>query len=682
MRRRASWSWVELYGWPLLILLLAAALRFHDLPDIPPGLTHDEADHGLTAWQIANENLRSIYFTIGYGREPLYDYAVAAVMFFLGPSILAGRLVSAFASLIMIAAMYTWVNRAFSRSAALMTGAGLAAGFWPVMSGRQALRSVLLPALFIIAVLVFWLAMKKVISKQTMKAPQGGFWNRSNVKLMTFIAAGIILGLTFYTYIPARALWVIFPALLLYWLVVERDFVRKMWWRVGIMLIVMFLVATPLLLYLQANPEAETRIRQLADPLYALQFCGWSALGRQALASLRLFFVEGDPAWRYNIAGRPFLSPLFGILFLLGMAQALWWIVAGKVTRENLLGSSAFLSLSWLVVGFAPVLITGPSLSMTQAIAVQPLIYLLPAIALAAGGAWITRRWSGSQHIYTAGIVLLYAALALATWREYFGTWANYPEVRVQYESTMVAAIDYVNANGRGEVAISTITPDRYHSPALAEMTLDNEDVTLRWFDGRGSLLLPREETGMMVIPGFAPLPSLLDEYVKSAELVRTLPMRESDLDRPLHFYQISRADMIDDWQERLTPVEAQFGAAVDLAGYDLIPEEAKPGAQLSLITHWQARQPLEDAVLFTHVLGDDGVPLAQMDQLDVPGNSWVQGDRFLQVHQISLPADIAPGDYQVVVGVYTLPDGRRLPLAGDAGGASLFPLGTLTVVP
>ena len=97
MESRELQPWVERFGWPLLVLLLAAVLRFHDLASIPPGLTHDEADHGLTAWQIASEGLREIYFTVGYGREPLYDYAAAVLMSFLGPTILSARLVSAFA---------------------------------------------------------------------------------------------------------------------------------------------------------------------------------------------------------------------------------------------------------------------------------------------------------------------------------------------------------------------------------------------------------------------------------------------------------------------------------------------------------------------------------------------------------------------------------------------------------
>ena len=79
------------YAWLILILLAAASLRLVGLSSIPPGLTHDEADHGLDAWGVVN-GIRPAYFTVGYGREPFFDYATAGLMTFLGPSYLAGRL--------------------------------------------------------------------------------------------------------------------------------------------------------------------------------------------------------------------------------------------------------------------------------------------------------------------------------------------------------------------------------------------------------------------------------------------------------------------------------------------------------------------------------------------------------------------------------------------------------------
>jgi hypothetical protein len=70
------------YGWLLLILLAGALLRIALLTEVPPGLTHDEADHGLDAWGVIN-GVRPLYFTVGYGREPLYDYSTAGLMAFL-----------------------------------------------------------------------------------------------------------------------------------------------------------------------------------------------------------------------------------------------------------------------------------------------------------------------------------------------------------------------------------------------------------------------------------------------------------------------------------------------------------------------------------------------------------------------------------------------------------------------
>ena len=89
-------------AWIVLILLAAAGLRLVALGDVPPGMTHDEADHGLTALSIL-DGARALYFPIGYGREPLYDYATAVVMHATGPTILAPRLTSVyFLSLIHI----------------------------------------------------------------------------------------------------------------------------------------------------------------------------------------------------------------------------------------------------------------------------------------------------------------------------------------------------------------------------------------------------------------------------------------------------------------------------------------------------------------------------------------------------------------------------------------------------
>ena len=69
------WEW----GLLVLVLCLAAALRLWRLDSVPPGLTHDEASNGCDAAAVLR-GIRPIYFTVGYGHEPLYPYSVALVM--------------------------------------------------------------------------------------------------------------------------------------------------------------------------------------------------------------------------------------------------------------------------------------------------------------------------------------------------------------------------------------------------------------------------------------------------------------------------------------------------------------------------------------------------------------------------------------------------------------------------
>ena len=145
---------IRFRGWIWLILITAVCLRLYHLTEAPPGLTHDEADHGISAWQVVNGE-QPIYFTIAHGREPLYDYVTAVLMAGLGPTYLAGRLTAVFASLLLIVIMYAWVHRTFNKSTALLTAAGLALSFWPQMTGRQMLRSTMLPTLFALAVYFF-----------------------------------------------------------------------------------------------------------------------------------------------------------------------------------------------------------------------------------------------------------------------------------------------------------------------------------------------------------------------------------------------------------------------------------------------------------------------------------------------------------------------------------------------
>jgi hypothetical protein len=109
-----------------------------------------------------------------------------------------------------------------------------------------------------------------------------------------------------------------------------------------------------------------------------------------------------------------------------------------------------------------------------------------------------------------------------------------------------------------------------------------------------------------------------------------------------------------------------QFGEAAHFLGYDIQTPEVGPGGEVRLVTLWELNQPLDGAVLFTQLLGHDGLPIAQVDRLDAPGLYWSDGDFLIQLHQFQLPEDLQTGDYPLIIGIYTTPSLDRLPLFID----------------
>jgi 4-amino-4-deoxy-L-arabinose transferase-like glycosyltransferase len=681
-KRSGFWFWL------LLIFLTAVSLRFYQLNNIPPGLTHDEADHGITAVAILN-GAREIYFTIGYGREPLFDYATAAAMMLFGQTGWVLRGTAVFFSLLMIGGMVAWTRLAFNNRVALLTAAGLAVGFWPVMAARQGLRSITLPALFTLALYFFWRGLQKVARREQgweiRQSPGDSF--PGSLFMAHFLLAGLFLGLTFYTYIPARGLWLLFPGVWLLGGLFDRDWLRRTWLGMGLLLLVAGVLAWPLVTYLQANPTAELRIDELSVPFTAVLQGDFSLLWANIKGGLTIFTAAGDSAWRYNIPEKPLLGPVLGSLFYLGIGLALSRVVQGD-QAESLAGPNGRLvyaaALIWLLGGVAPVLITGPELSMTQGMGMQPVIYLFVALALDWG--WqiagrklqvSTKRW---QLLGLAAAVLLFAGTAVLTVRDYFGTWANAPEVRVQYESTMTAALNFLSAQEVMDTAVSTITPGPFHTPALAQLTLPPNVREPRWFDGRGSLIVPNADAALLLFSGFAPLPEELAPYLETAVLQDTLPLRPDDTDRPVWIYQVAAQEALAAWQSWLTPQTARFGEAAQLIGYDLSAERVAAGGTVQLITVWQVQAASPDLRLFTHIVGPDGVPLAQADRLDAPSSGWVTGDWLVQLHEIIVPTAATAGNYPLTIGLYSCRDvaceqTERLTVwqAGTAVGDSLL---------
>ncbi len=118
--------------------------------------------------------------------------------------------------------------------------------------------------------------------------------------------------------------------------------------------------------------------------------------------------------------------------------------------------------------------------------------------------------------------------------------------------------------------------------------------------------------------------------------------------------------------------LKANFGSAMGIHGYGLDTSAVRSSGVLTLTMQWHVAAPIaEDYNLFVHVLNDDGERVGQLDvQLrdpHEPTSAWQAGRFVWWVHPVMVPADMPPGRYRVVLGVYRPQDFSRLPLTLDA---------------
>ncbi len=121
---------------------------------------------------------------------------------------------------------------------------------------------------------------------------------------------------------------------------------------------------------------------------------------------------------------------------------------------------------------------------------------------------------------------------------------------------------------------------------------------------------------------------------------------------------------------------QAVFSSALRLDGYTLTPSDGSVGrdGRLDLTLIWEGLTPVyEDFNVFVHLQTEDGKLCAQADSPplrgDYPTSAWTPGRPFADPHSLQL-SNVPPGTYRLVIGLYRLGDGSRLPL--DVGGDSL----------
>jgi 4-amino-4-deoxy-L-arabinose transferase-like glycosyltransferase len=715
-----------------LILLVAGFFRVWQIDLIPPGFTHDEADHGRDATAIL-QGARPIYETVGYGREPLYDYAVAALMPIFGANYLALRITSVLAGLLLIVIAHFWIRRAFDVPIALLTSAFLAVSFWAISTDRQALRSALLPTLFTAAVLFAWQAIKPYTITQLPGV------SKRILRIASYLIAGLLIGLTLYTYLAARVLPGIFVLLWLYLLIFHRSVWKENWWGIILMIVIGVALALPMFYFLSTHPAAEIRVTLLSGPIDEFFAGDPKTLIGNIFGTLGMFIFSGDTLWLYNNPGQPILNWALSIMFCLGLVIS--FVRFRKIEY-------AF-AIFWLLIAIVPSLLTGVTASSLRSIAAQPVVYLIVAIGLVEAVRFF-ERVIDSHTLRSLPLIVLLAATTIYAYHDYFDVWGQARDVRVAYHHTLAEVARYLDRSAGDQlvVAVSSIYPNRFHDPASMQMLLKRSDLSLHWFTSsfvdmtgapHASLVFPQSITSAaacdtanlgkcaitstamitsvftstlssqsvgstpqpavgpslhdrvtVILQAISPIdPLFADIFNRHAEKIESINLRPDDFNPRFEVYRFdSNGALSDALKLSVEPTSTlDFGHDLALIGAKIQAQRLKPGDRVEVITVWRITAFFDqEAVLFSHVLsGDPQRPvLAQQDSLDVPAWQWIPGDAFAQVHRFVIPADAKAGEYPLEVGIYTREDNQRLPLYDQNGSvvSDHFVIGSVTVAP
>jgi 4-amino-4-deoxy-L-arabinose transferase-like glycosyltransferase len=707
------------YEWALitLILLVAALFRFHALGDIPKGLEHDE----VATWHMVTsvlEGQRPIYFEEGYGHEPLYNYLTALPMALWGQNWLGERFWAPWLGMLAVAATYALMRRLFNSLVGLSAAGLQGTVLWAFFFNRLGLRLNLLPFLLCVTAYCFWRGVERIQSETRESGnpgirkvgerlpPNSPIPRFPNSSISWFAAAGVLMGLCFYTYMSSRVVPLLFGAFSVY-LVAHDLWIQKRdrrpaavraaiarWWPLALCFVIAALVMAPLALYLLNRPPdtaTPQREGQVDRPLQKLLDGDPRPVLENAWALLKMWNVDGERYWQLNYSHRPvFVEPIGGVLFWIGALVVLWnW----KQPRFALLAM-------WIALGMVPSLLTSEAPSWPRTMLASPAALALPGIAVWGLGNLNLR--SLVSHLLVLLLVASHLITAALTYRDFLVVWPEQPRVRYAFQSSMTEAMRFLDAADENTPVVMAGLSPHDMDPWTERSTLRRTDLEVRWVDTRSALIVPAGERSRLVTLDITPVDPALARWaglgpgtvLAQGEVVPRGGTEHQD-GAPVYYdpaYTVFRLDgaalqeRIESAESRAyaggdpfapTPLETapQFGEGpegglVRLAGYEWL-DAPQAGRPAQLLTYWQALRTGPRSTIygqpalrtFVHLLDRDQTVVDGADVLGAAPDTWQAGDTIVQLHTWAAPA--APGVYAVEMGWYVPPDGPRLAIQG-----------------
>lgn len=454
------------YSRALLILILgiAAFLRFYQLTTVPEGLQVDEAMNGSNVLEILETGRFQVFYPENVGREGLFINIQTIFVHVFGNTPWALRIPSAIFGTLTVWGVYLLAAEFFSTPIGLCAAFFTATSFWHLHFSRLSLRAICAP-LFLAWGLYFLAA---------------GIRRLRNGKpaIAWMIFAGAVYGLGFHTYISYRVTPVLVGGMLIYYFLRAREegWLGAFWKASVSFAAAAALVICPLLIYFAQNPGSffgrttQISIYRTDHPYTTLVINIWK--------TAQMFFFEGDSNWRHNYAGRRELFWPVAILFALGIGMAIASIRnsirrrTGPMERPAPESQGCFpyaVALGWIVLSAVPVILSDDGVPHAlRSILMIPAVFMLAAAGAHRAGVYLSQavpaRW------LLAGVAVFSLILCYEPYHTYFDLWATNPNVPPNFSASMVQLAGQFNGVPRDVpryVAVTSTGPSANGIPVM-----------------------------------------------------------------------------------------------------------------------------------------------------------------------------------------------------------------------
>jgi hypothetical protein len=645
-----------------LILAVAIGFRFWRIGETPPGFHLDESFEGLEAWRILKDSdYRPVFIAANFGLPPLNAYANAVAFglaeltgFLPGPTVM--RVTAAVFGVLGVVAVAGAADELrrldgdatrLSPAFPLFAAASLAVMRWHIHFSRMGIEPILTP--------LWWGAFIWLF----LRGWRTGGW-------LAFLASGAALAACMYSY---QGAWVMpFVALG----VTALLGVKK----------------------IQAGASASSLGRPIAGCILAaatalllvapLAWFFWQNPGLLTLRPSQIAVVGGDA------------STSGGVIHNMWATAAMFWPLGATGDldpRRNLPGESVlglwlatpfFIGLVIAVLGIRRVVMQIILLSLIVLLSVgvaseyAPHFHRVlgaagPAAILCAVGLDAIWQWRPArfQAVRWASIVLLVVA-AFTSWQQYFVRWAALPDLYHAFDVGLWEVGRWIASQPAQTPIYLTPRSSDHPTLAFAWETQPDAHAAPVTFDGRNIFPLaaqPPTHPELYVVIEHEDFRTrlLLPDLFPTAQVTRAFV----DAGGQTYANVYVRAAETDAQRPPFVEHNMDLGDGVALMGYDVQPAAVRPGDTLYVQYHWLATEkPVHDWTVFTHLVDPENGRTLLAGKDSPPGNGslpttrWQPGWRILDEYQMSLPADLPAGEYELEFGLYTA-DGDHLPMTG-----------------